>query len=67
MCYDSIIKDREAPKDDAQGLHNKAVGKLAEVSRLTVSAVKNGRSCSDDTGWKIAAALDVDLAEILED
>lgn len=35
------------------------------VSRATLSAVKNGKSCSYDTAVKIAKALEVDVNEII--
>lgn len=35
------------------------------VSRATLSAVKNGKSCSYDTAVKIAKALGVDVNEII--
>lgn len=43
--------------------------KLAEVSgvsRPTISGIKAGRKCSDETGYKIAAALDVPIEKLLE-
>lgn len=39
---------------------------ITGVSRATLSAVRNGKKCSEDTGRKIAAALGVDVAEIVE-
>lgn len=46
------------------------VGQLAElsgVSRMTVSAIRGGKSCSHSTALKIARALGVDVSEILEE
>lgn len=36
------------------------------LSRVTISSVKTGRSCSKTTANKIARGLGVDLASILE-
>lgn len=36
------------------------------LSRGTVSAVKNGKRCSDKTANRIAKALGVDVEELLE-
>ena len=43
-------------------LHNKC-----GVSRQTLCYIRNGKSCSDATGRKIAAALGVPVTDILED
>lgn len=40
---------------------------LTGVSRATISAVQNGRSCSSSTAVKIADALKVPLETLLED
>lgn len=39
---------------------------FSNVSRVTISNIRNGKSCSDETGRKIAKALGVDVTEILE-
>ena len=44
----------------------KTLSELTGVSKATLSAVKNGKKCSEDTGNKIAAALGVDVSEIVE-
>lgn len=36
------------------------------ISRNTISAVCNRKSCSEDTARKIAAALDVTMDELVE-
>lgn len=38
----------------------------AGVSRMTISGIKNGRSCSDKSGIKIADALGVPIEDLLE-
>lgn len=44
----------------------KALAEAAGVSRATINYVKSGKSCSDEVGRKIAAALGVDVTEIIE-
>lgn len=38
----------------------------AGVSRNTVSSVRSGKACSEDSACRIAAALGVDVSEIIE-
>ena len=47
-------------------LNQKQLAELSGVSRPTINGVKNGRSCSDEVGRKIADALNIDLKKILE-
>lgn len=47
-------------------LNTKQVAVKANLSRATVSAVKNGRSCSEQTAIRIAAALQMDLKKLVE-
>lgn len=49
-----------------QDMTQKQLAERAGVSRPTINGIKNGRSCSDAVGYKIAAALNVDLKNILE-
>lgn len=37
------------------------------VSRTTITGIKSGRSCSEETGKKLAAALNVPIEKLLED
>ena len=39
---------------------------VSGVSRATISAVKNGKSCSYNTAAKIAKALNIDVMELIE-
>ena len=39
----------------------------AGISRSTITAVRNGKSCNEKTLGKIAAALGLDVAELLEE
>lgn len=47
-------------------LNGKQLGELAGISRVTVSSVKGGKSCNEETASKIARALGVDVEELLE-
>ena len=47
-------------------LNGKQLGELAGISRATVSSVKCGKRCSEETASKIARALGVDVEELLE-
>lgn len=49
-----------------QNLTQKELAELAGVSRMTVNGIKNGRSCSDKSGIKIAQALQVPIENLLE-
>lgn len=44
----------------------KRLSELSGVSRATLNYVKNGKSCSDEVGRKIAEALKIDIEAILE-
>ena len=43
----------------------KRLAELSGVSRATINYIKSGKSCSDEVGQKIAAALGVDVIEIM--
>jgi len=47
-------------------LNTKQLAERAKVARVTVCNIKSGKACSYDTAIKLAAALDVDLTEIIE-
>lgn len=53
----------EMAKLDVNG---KELATTAGLSRATITGVKSGKSCSRETGEKIARALGVDVAELLE-
>lgn len=42
------------------------LAELSGVSRVTVTSVKGGKSCSKETADKLAAGLGVPVADILE-
>lgn len=50
-----------------KGFNIGMLSKESKISRATISAVKSGKSCSYQTAFKIAKALDVDVTELLED
>ena len=43
-----------------------SLAEMVGVSRVTIGNVVNGRSCSQETAEKIAAALGVSLSEITD-
>lgn len=47
-------------------INQQQLAKLSGVSRATINGVKNGRSCSDATAYKIAGALKMDIFELTE-
>ncbi len=49
-----------------QGLNLTRLAKASDVSRATLSYVYNGKSCSPAIAGRIAGALGVDVAEIIE-
>ena len=49
-----------------QDMTQKRLAELAGGSRATVNSIKCGKSCTDEIGNRIAAALGVDVTEILE-
>lgn len=49
-----------------QDMSQKRLAELAGVSRATVNYIKGGKSCSDEVGQRIAAALQVDLKKLVE-
>ena len=45
----------------------KELSEKSGISRVTITAVRGGKSCQTATGKCIAAALGVDITELLED
>ena len=45
----------------------KELSERAGVSRVTITAIRGGKSCQRATGKCIADALGVDISELLED
>ncbi len=50
-----------------KGITLKKLSELSNVSRQTLSYIKQGKSCTDEVGKKIAKALNCDVKELLED
>ena len=50
-----------------QDMTQKKLAEIAGISRATVNYIRCGKSCSDEVGHKIAAALKVPLQTLLED
>lgn len=50
-----------------QNLKVKQLADLAGVSRMTITAVRSGKSCNSNSALRIARALGVDMAEIAEE
>ncbi len=49
-----------------RNMTQKKLAELAGISRVSVSAIKNGKSCSNDIGIKIAEALHMPIEKLLE-
>lgn len=48
------------------GMTGKQLAERSGISRGTVSAIKCGKSCSEETASKLAAALGVPVNELIE-
>lgn len=46
-------------------INMKILASRTGLSRSTVTAVKSGKTCSEETGRKIAAALGVDVEQLI--
>ena len=49
------------------GLNGERLAEKADLSRWTITAVRCGKSCSQESAERIARALGVDVTEIMED
>ena len=47
-------------------MSGKMLSIMSGLSRGTITGVKSGKSCSQETGEKIARALGVDVSELVE-
>ncbi len=63
MRIDRIKLSAELVRQDMTQVE---LAEKAGISRVTVSNIKNGKSCSDVIGYKIAEALGIDVFELLE-
>lgn len=50
-----------------QDMTQKTLSEKSGVSRVTITGIKSGRSCSEETAEKLARALKVPLKKLLED
>lgn len=51
----------------SKGMNLSQLAEKADVSRQTLSTIKNRCTCKALTAYKLAAALDVDVTEILQE
>lgn len=49
-----------------QDMTQKRLSELSGISRMTINSIKGGKSCSEESGKKIAAALGVPIEKLLE-
>lgn len=63
MRIDRIKLVTELAKRD---MTQKRLAELSGVSRQTINNIRGGKSCTDEVGQKIAKALGVDIAKIME-
>ena len=49
-----------------QDVNGKWLAKASGLSRSTITGVKSGKSCSDETAKKIAEALCVNVLDLIE-
>lgn len=52
---------------EKRDMTQKRLAELSGVSRATINYIKGGKRCTDEVGQKIAEALGVKVAEIIED
>ena len=50
-----------------RAIRAKELAEVSGVSRVTITAIRGGKSCMGETAEKIARALGVDVTEIMED
>lgn len=50
-----------------QNLKVQELAELAGVSRMTITAIRGGKSCNKNSALHIARALGVDVTEIMEE
>lgn len=49
-----------------QNMTQKRLSELSGVSRSTINYIKNGKSCTDKVGFKIAETLKIPIKALLE-
>ncbi len=63
MRIDRVKLVAELTKQD---MTQKRLSELSGVSRATINFIKNGKSCSDETIKRIAAALNIPEDDLIE-
>lgn len=63
----NLDKARLAIAMARNGINFQALAKLSGISRATLSYINNGKSCKPEVAGKIAAALGVDVMDIIEE
>ena len=61
-----IDRERLAAALAGSGLKGYELAERSGLSRGTVTAIKNGKSCSKDTAQRLAQGLGVSLEQLLE-
>lgn len=51
---------------EKRDMTQKKLAELAGVSRATINSIKNGKSCTDEVGNKIANALGISIEKLTE-
>lgn len=51
---------------EKRDMTQKRLAELAGVSRATINSIKNGKSCTDEVGSKIANALGISIEKLME-
>lgn len=63
MRIDRVKLSAELTRRD---MTQKRLAELSGVSKSTINYIRAGKSCTDEVGQKIAQALNVEVAEILQ-
>lgn len=63
MRIDRVKLVSELTKRD---MTQRELAEKSGVSRITINSIKGGRSCTEETGNKIAAALGISIEKLLE-
>lgn len=63
MRIDRVKLSSELTRRD---MTQKRLSELSGVSRATINYIRAGKSCTDEVGQKIAQALNIEVAEILQ-
>jgi len=50
----------------AKDLTIRRLSELSDVSTVTISGIKGGKRCTDETGLKLAAALGIPIEQLVQ-